>query len=111
MPLDHYLAIRLPIVVVAGTTNAASYSRTEIAVLVTLVAPQCNDQICLEKVVTTSEQSGITMTACQLHAQIALADWPAKGPYSAWKVQSYKCVIRQISSKKVRPKACCIRIV
>lgn len=60
--------------------------------LVTLVALLCNGQICLEKVVTTSEQSGITMTACQLQAQIGLADWLAKGPYSAWKLQSYKCV-------------------
>jgi hypothetical protein len=33
--------------------------------LVTLVAILCNSQLCLEKVVTTtSEQSGITMTAC-----------------------------------------------
>jgi len=60
--------------------------------LVTLVALLCNGQICLEKVVTTSEQSGITMTACQLQAQIGLADWLAKGPYSAWKLQSYKCI-------------------
>ena len=60
--------------------------------LVTLVALLCNGQICMEKVVTTSEQSGITMTACQLHAQIGLADWLAKGPYSAWKLQSYKCI-------------------
>jgi hypothetical protein len=60
--------------------------------LVTLVALLCNGQICLEKVVTTSEQSGITMTACQLQARIGLADWLAKGPYSAWKLQSYKCV-------------------
>ena len=60
--------------------------------LLTLVALLCNGQICLEKVVTTSEQSGITMTACQLQAQIGLADWLAKGPYSAWKLQSYKCV-------------------
>ena len=33
--------------------------------LVTLVAILCNSQqLCLEKIVTTSDQSGITMTAC-----------------------------------------------
>jgi hypothetical protein len=49
--------------------------------LVTLVPLLSNGQVCLERVVTTSEQSGI------------LADWlAANGPYSAWKLQSYKCV-------------------
>jgi hypothetical protein len=38
-------------------------------------------QLCLEKVVTTSEQSGITMTACQVSAQIGIAAWLANGPY------------------------------
>jgi hypothetical protein len=61
-------------------------------VLVTLVAVLCNSQLCLEKVVTTSEQSGITMTACQVNAQIGIADWLAHGPYHAWKLQGYKCV-------------------
>ena len=60
--------------------------------LVTLVAVLCNSQLCLEKVVTTSEQSGITMTACRVNAQIGIADWLAKGPYHEWRLQSYKCV-------------------
>jgi hypothetical protein len=61
--------------------------------LVTLVAILCNSsQLCLEKVVTTSEQSGITMTACAVNAQIGIADWLAKGPYHDWKLQGYKCV-------------------
>ena len=60
--------------------------------LVTLVAVLCNGPVCLEKVVTTSEQSGITMTACAVNAQIGIADWLAKGPYHEWKLQSYKCV-------------------
>ncbi len=60
--------------------------------LVTLVAILCNSQLCLEKVVTTSEQSGITMTACQVNAQIGIAEWLAKGPYHEWRLQSYKCV-------------------
>lgn len=61
--------------------------------LVTLVAILCNGQLCLEKVVTTSEQSGITMTACAVHAQIGIADWLAKGPYHDWTLQRYKCVL------------------
>jgi hypothetical protein len=61
--------------------------------LVTLVAILCNSsQLCLEKVVTTSEQSGITMMACQVHAQIGIADWLAKGPYHEWRLKSYKCI-------------------
>ena len=42
--------------------------------LVTLVAVLCNSQLCLEKVVTTSEQSGITMAACHVNGQIGIAD-------------------------------------
>jgi hypothetical protein len=61
--------------------------------LVTLVAILCNGQLCLEKVVTTSEQSGITMTACAVHGQIGIADWLAKGPYHEWKLERYKCVL------------------
>jgi hypothetical protein len=60
--------------------------------LVTLVATLCNSQLCLEKIVTTSEQSGITMTACQVHAQIGLAEWLANSPYREWRLKSYKCV-------------------
>ena len=45
--------------------------------LITLVAILCNGQLCLEKIVTTSEQSGITMSACQLNAQIGIAEWLA----------------------------------
>jgi hypothetical protein len=60
--------------------------------LVTLVAVLCNGQLCLEKVVTTSDQSGITMMACTVNAQIGIADWLAKGPYHEWKLQRYKCI-------------------
>ena len=55
--------------------------------LVTLVAILCNGQLCLEKVVTNSEQSGITMTACHVNAQIGIADWLAHGPYQEWKLE------------------------
>ena len=56
--------------------------------LVTLVAILCNGQLCMEKVVTTSEQSGITMAACQVNGQIGIADWLSKGPYQSWTLQS-----------------------
>jgi uncharacterized membrane protein YoaK (UPF0700 family) len=65
---------------------------TKVIMLVTLVAIVCNAQVCLEKVVTNSELSDITMTACQVNAQIGIADWLAKGPYHDWRLQSYKCV-------------------
>ena len=67
--------------------------------LVTLVAVLCNSQLRLEKIVTTSEQSGITMTACQVNAQIGIAEWLAQGPYHEWKLQSYKCVAGKYTPK------------
>jgi hypothetical protein len=71
----------------------------KVTMLVTLVALLCNGQLCLEKIVTTSEQSGITMTACAVSAQIGIADWLAKGPYHEWKLQSYKCVMGKYTPK------------
>jgi len=59
--------------------------------LITLVAILCNGQLCLDKVVTTSEQSGITTAACQTNAQIGIAAWLAYGPYHQWRLQGYKC--------------------
>jgi hypothetical protein len=67
--------------------------------LVTLVAILCNGQLCLEKVVTNSEQSGITMTACQANAQMGIADWLANGPYHEWKLEGYKCVLGKYTAK------------
>jgi hypothetical protein len=67
--------------------------------LLTLVAILYNGQLCLEKVVTTSEQSGITMSACQVSAQIGIAEWLANGPYHDWKLQGYKCVLGQYTPK------------
>jgi hypothetical protein len=61
--------------------------------LITLVAILCNGQLCLEKIVTTSEQSGITVSACQLNTQAGIAEWLAHSPLHAWKLQSYKCVL------------------
>ena len=60
--------------------------------LVTLVALICNAQLCMEKIVTTSDMSGITMIACQMQGQSGIADWLSKGPYHTWKLKGYKCV-------------------
>jgi hypothetical protein len=67
--------------------------------LITLVAILCDSQLCLEKVVTTSDLSGITMTACSVHAQLGIAEWLAKGPYRDWTLQSYKCVMGKYTPK------------
>ncbi|WP_316229068.1 hypothetical protein [Bradyrhizobium sp. SZCCHNR1070] len=66
--------------------------------LVTLVALLCNGQVCMEKVVTNSEMSGITMTSCAVNAQIGI-DWLSKGPYQAWHLQSYKCIAGKYTPK------------
>ncbi len=68
--------------------------------LVTLVAVLCNAQLCLEKVVTNSEQSGITMSACASTAQIGIADWLSKSPYHEWHLESYKCVLGKYAPKR-----------
>jgi len=72
---------------------------TEGIMLVTLVAILCNGQLCLDKVVTTSEQSGITMSACQVGAQMGIAEWLANGPYHDWKLQGYKCFLGRYTPK------------
>jgi hypothetical protein len=69
-----------------------SHVSTQVIMLITLVALLCNGQLCMEKIVTTSELSGITMTSCAVNAQIGIADWLSKGPYQSWHLQSYKCV-------------------
>jgi hypothetical protein len=68
--------------------------------LVSLVAILCNGQLCLEKVVTNSEQSDITMAACQVNAQIGIADWLANGPYHEWKLEGDKCVLGKYSPRR-----------
>ena len=60
--------------------------------LVTLVAIICNAQLCVEKVVTNSDMSGITMMSCQVNGQIGIADWLSKGPYSKWTLRYYRCI-------------------
>jgi len=57
--------------------------------LITLVAIPCNGTLCQEKVVTNSEQSGITMSACETNAQTEIAAWLSHGPYSQWRLQGY----------------------
>jgi hypothetical protein len=76
----------------AFTIPAGFHFSTQVTMLVTLVALLCNGQLCMEKIVTTSDLSGITMTSCAMNAQIGIADWLSKGPYQSWRLQSYKCV-------------------
>jgi hypothetical protein len=54
----------------------------------------------MEKVVTNSEQSGITMASCQINGQIGIADWLAHGPYRDWKLERYKCIAGQYLPKR-----------
>ena len=68
--------------------------------LVTLVAVLCNGGLCLEKIVTTSEQSGITMMSCQVQGQQGIAQWLANGPYHEWTLQKYKCVLGDYRPKQ-----------
>jgi hypothetical protein len=53
----------------SARTELIGYSSsTKVTMLIALVAILCNGPLCLEKVVTTSKQPGMTMTACQLSA-------------------------------------------
>jgi hypothetical protein len=79
---------------------AQTGQHAKVTMLVTLVAVLCNSQLCVEKIVTTSEQSGISMMACQSTGQIGIADWLAKGPYRDWRLQGYKCVIGPYTPKR-----------
>jgi hypothetical protein len=47
--------------------------------------------------VTNSEQSGVTMPACQVNAQIGIADWLANGPYHEWRPEG--CVLGKYAAK------------
>jgi hypothetical protein len=67
--------------------------------LVTLVAVLCNSQICLEKIVTNSDQSSISMMDCAVNAQAGIAEWLQSGPYRAWRLQGYKCVLGKYTPK------------
>jgi hypothetical protein len=68
--------------------------------LVTLVAILCNGQLCLDKVVTNSEQSGITMSACQVGAQVGIAEWPANCPVSRLEVTRLQVCPGPINSQE-----------
>jgi hypothetical protein len=70
--------------------------------LVTLVAVLCNGQLCLEKVVTNSEQSGITMAACASTAQIGIADGSPKV-----RIMSGRSIVTSASWVNTRPNAMC----
>ena len=68
--------------------------------LVTLVALICNASLCMEKVVTDSNISGITMASCAMNGQIGIADWLAHGPYRDWRLERYKCVAGHYEPKR-----------
>jgi hypothetical protein len=68
--------------------------------LVTLVALLCSGQVCLEKVVTNSDLSSITMMDCSLLAQAGIADWLEHSPYREWRLQSYKCILGKYEPKR-----------
>jgi hypothetical protein len=92
---------RVPMARTLHIPDVTGYSLSaKVTMLVTLVAILCNGQLCMEKVVTTSEQSGITMAACQVNGQIGIADWLSKGPYQSWTLQSYKCVLGKYVAKR-----------
>jgi hypothetical protein len=67
--------------------------------LITLVAIICNGPLCVERAVTNSDLSGITMMACQMHGQIGIAQWMSNSPYRDWKLQRYRCIYGQYVPK------------
>ena len=71
--------------------------------LVTLVAVLCNSQLCLEKVVTTSDQSGITMSACAVNAQIGIADWLCQGAVSRMAICSATNACSENTFRRTKP--------
>jgi hypothetical protein len=64
----------------------------KVRMLVTLVAVLCNSQLCLEKVVITSEQSSITMTACRVPHKFVLPSGSLM-VLIVRRLKSYKCVM------------------
>jgi len=76
--------------------------QAEVIMLVTLVAILCSNQLCLEKVVTNSEQSGIRMAACQANPQIGITNWFANGPYHEWKLGRIQMRFGQIHAQAGR---------
>ena len=67
--------------------------------LVTLVAVLCNSQICLEKIVTNSDQSSISMMDCAVHAQAGIAEWLQNGPYRTWRLARLQMCVGEIHSE------------
>ena len=61
--------------------------------LVTLVAILCNEQMCLEKIVATSEVSNINFTSCQMQGKLGISQWMRSGPYRTWTLKGWKCAL------------------
>lgn len=60
--------------------------------LITLAAILCSGQLCEEKRITDSDQSGITYVQCKVGAQPILAQWIAAHPqYEGWEITRWEC--------------------
>jgi hypothetical protein len=68
--------------------------------LITLVAVLCNGLVCIERVVTNSDQSDISIMTCALHGQAVIAETLSSGLYPGFHVQSYRCVIGQYQPRR-----------
>lgn len=60
--------------------------------LVTLVATLCSGPLCLEKVITTSDQNPMTEIGCNFSAQQMLAQWLPNSQWADWEIRGFKCV-------------------
>ncbi len=67
--------------------------------LVTLVALLCSGQVCLEKVITNSEQSSMSMMDCSVHAPDGDRRMASEWSLPDLRVESYKCVLGKYTPK------------
>jgi hypothetical protein len=93
------IAVDSPIGTNAAWKTSRVISLDGDSMLVTLVALLCSGQVCLEKVITNSEQSSMSMMDCSVHAQMGIAEWLQNGPYRTWRVERYKCVLGKYTPK------------
>lgn len=61
--------------------------------IITLVALLCSGPICVEKVITTSNLSDITMMSCQQRGQMGIALWMSQNvTYRDYQLHGWQCV-------------------
>lgn len=61
--------------------------------IVTLVALLCSGLICVEKVITTSNLSDITMMSCQQRGQFGIALWMSQNiAYRNHQLEGWRCI-------------------